>query len=487
MKVLFTHGYYIEEDPKEQLIMRPYPPLGILYLSAWLEEHGVANEVYDSTFSNKKEQYAYLLEEQPAVIAIYTNLMTKLNVIELVEFIKGQEQLKDAVVVLGGPDVSYNIMNYLATGADVAVIGEGEQTMLEIVQTVQKGNRTQFGHINGIAYNDPEHGLIRTLDRHRIRPVDSLPFPNRHKIPIHKYLDAWKTHHGQSALSVSTQRGCPYTCKWCSTAVYGQSYRRRSPKSVVDEMELLQKEYQPDTLWFVDDVFTVSHKWLAGFAEEVNTRNIKIPFECITRADRMTDEVIDLLKEAGCFRVWIGAESGSQKIIDAMDRRVDVVRVQDMIIAAQAKGIQAGTFIMLGYPGETEEDIQQTINHLKRSNPDLFTITVAYPIKGTSLYQEVDALRLEDLDWNSTTDRDIEFQRTYPRKYYDFAVRWVVNSVNLNKLRLKGQTASLSAAKLATKVAFARLGMAYCRIFLKQPKPLWNSSDQLPANVESTI
>jgi radical SAM superfamily enzyme YgiQ (UPF0313 family) len=465
MKITFTHGYFIKEDEKEQAIMRPYPPLGILYLSAWLEKNGLDNEVFDTTFSTKKELYQHLEKEQPDLVPIYTNLMTKVNVIELVQFICASPLLKHTIVVLGGPDVTYNVPDYLATGAHIVVIGEGEQTMLEIAQTMAKGNRQEFAHINGLAYRTADGDIFKTSARQRLRPVDDLPFPNRKKIDLDQYLKAWKVHHGLNAVSVSTQRGCPYTCKWCSTAVYGQSYRRRSPTVVVDELLDIKKNYNPETLWFVDDVFTVSHKWLEGFAKEVNERDALIPFECITRADRMDESVIDLLKEAGCFRIWIGAESGSQKIIDAMDRRVDVNQVRSMIQLTRQKGLEAGTFIMLGYPGETEEDIEETIHHLKTSNPDYFTITIAYPIKGTGLYQEVEALQTTKNDWNKSTDRDRDFERTYPKRYYDYAVRRVVNEVNYHKQVLKGQQFSLAATKLKLKSAAAKAGMAYVKRF----------------------
>ncbi|MDO8366862.1 MAG: radical SAM protein, partial [Saprospiraceae bacterium] len=246
---------------------------------------------------------------------------------------------------------------------------------------------------------------------------------------------------------------------WCSTAVYGQSYRRRSPENVVDEIVWLQKNYAFDLIWFVDDVFTVSHKWLNEFCDALQKRRVNVRFECITRADRLNDGVLELLKAAGCFRVWIGAESGSQRIIDAMDRRVDVAQVREMIRSARRTGIEAGTFIMLGYPGETEVDIRETVQHLKDSNPDLFTITVAYPIKGTGLYDAVEASSFAELPWEKRTDRDLDFRRTYPRRYYDFAVRWTVNSVYLHKARLAGKLLTFKGLKLLGKVSVARAGM----------------------------
>jgi radical SAM superfamily enzyme YgiQ (UPF0313 family) len=289
-----------------------------------------------------------------------------------------------------------------------------------------------IGSVDGIAFLQNGQ-VVKTKPRTKMKDLSELPLPYREGIEIRKYLDTWKEHHGKSSMTVSTQRGCPYTCKWCSTAVYGQSYRRRPAKLVVEEMALLKKEYKPDTIWFVDDVFTVSHKWIGEFHKELKEQDIQIPFECITRAERLNDEILELLKEAGCYRIWIGAESGSQKIIDAMDRRVDVEVVQQAIQKANQLEIETGTFIMLGYPGEQEEDIQKTIDHLKRSNPTHYTITVAYPIKGTSLYTEVEKDIITQLNWETSTDRDIEFKRNYPRKFYDHAVRMVVNEVEFSK------------------------------------------------------
>jgi len=196
---------------------------------------------------------------------------------------------------------------------------------------------------------------------------------------------------------------------------------------------MLKNTYNPDSIWFVDDVFTVSHKWIKSFHEDVIKQDAIIPFECITRAERLNDEILQLLKEAGCYRIWIGAESGSQKIIDAMDRRVDVNVVKEAIQKTNAIGMETGTFIMLGYPGEDEKDISETITYLKDANPTHFTITVAYPIKGTSLYNEIEDKITIQPNWETSTDRDIDFTRTYSRKFYDYAVRRVVNEVNYHQ------------------------------------------------------
>jgi len=438
--IFLTHGYFLNEDEKEQLIMKPYVPLGILYISAYLELNNIENVVFDSTFSSFEELKKQLLKSQPPLVAIYTNLMTKLNVLKIVSFIK--KELKNTKVILGGPEIRYYSKDYLEHGADMVVVGEGEETMLEICRHY-KNNFTFPENCKGTSFLKNGE-LITNEDRILIKDINSLPFPNRKKIDLQLYLDTWKKHHGKSMISVSTMRGCPYTCKWCSRAVYGGTYRRKAPHLVAEELLQIKQQYNPDAIWFVDDVFTISHKWLKEFAQCVKEKKVFIPYEIITRADRMNSEVIQLLKESGCFRVWIGAESGSQKIIDKMDRRVSVEMVREMIILSKKHGIEAGTFIMLGYPGETKQDIKETIKHLQLSDPDYYTVTIAYPIKGTELYNEIEKDIFTNYSFSESTDRDLDFKRTHSKNYYKYAVRWVYNEVNykkannnFNKLKIK--------------------------------------------------
>ncbi len=457
MRILLTHGYFLEEDAKEQAIMKPYVPLGILSISAWLEKQGYDNEVFDSTFQNFDLLKNRLEEFCPDVVGIYVNLMTKINVLRVMRVIREHPKLKHTKIILGGPEVRNHADNFLKHGADAIVIGEGEETMLEVIQYFEQPDSKNLALIRGLIWRNEAGEKIENEERALIKQIDELPFANRKKIDLQRYFDAWKSRHGHSSASVSTMRGCPYTCKWCSRAVYGLSYRRMSAKRVCDELAYLQKNYQFDMIWFVDDVFTISHKWLREFADEIRARELNVAYEIITRADRMSEEVIDMLVESGCKRVWIGAESGSQRIIDAMDRRVDVNQVREMIRLARKKGLEAGTFIMLGYPGETRDDIKETIRHLTESDPDYFTLTVAYPIKGTPLYAEVENRFLTDLEWDSSTDRDIDFKRTYSRKFYDYAVRWVYNEVALHKAQKNASFFHLS--KLRLKSIAARSAM----------------------------
>ncbi|MEJ7738082.1 MAG: radical SAM protein [Chitinophagaceae bacterium] len=467
MKIVLTHGYFLEEDPKEKRIMRPYPPLGILYISAYLEQHGFDNTVFDSTFSTLEKMKEYLLLEKPSLLGIYTNLMTKLNVLKIISFIRQEPSLAHVSVILGGPEVRNHKEKFLQYGADIIVFGEGEETMLDLARAYSLEAKPQVHLVPGIAFRGKNGSISVNAERSLIRDIDHLPFPDRKKIDLQLYFDAWKKAHGTSIINVSTMRGCPYSCKWCSRAVYGSSYRRRSPRLVADEIQWLKENYLFDMIWFVDDVFTINHRWLKDFVTEMKQRNLSVPYEIITRADRINEEVVQLLKESGCYRVWIGAESGSQKIIDAMDRRVKVEQVRAMIQLVGSYGMESGTFIMLGYPQENEEDIKETLRHLKYSNPSYYTITVAYPIKGTPLYSEVENLFVEYLPWDTTTDRDIDFSRTYNRKYYDHAINWIYYEMLFHK-----RNNELKALPLKLKALKARSGMLWERMnFNRQKAP----------------
>ena len=413
MKIVLTHGYFLEEDEKEKGIMRPYATLGLLYISAFLKEHEKNVSVLDSTFMNRKDWQKAILEEQPSIVAFYSNLVTKVTLLQIRDWVA--KALPDCRLVIGGPDVRYNLENYLKAGFEFAVIGEGEQTMLELSEAIE--SNTKIDSIQGIAYLK-EGVPHENAERVKIKEIAELPFPDRGAIDMEKYLSVWQKHHGKRTLNISTQRGCPYTCKWCSTAVYGQSYRRNSPERVVQEILELRKEYDVEALWFVDDVYTVSHKWISELHQQFKKADLKIDFECISRAERLNEEILIKLKEMGCFRIWIGAESGSQRIIDKMDRRVNIETVQSTIRLAQKLGIEAGTFIMVGYPEEKHEDILQTMKHIEQCNPSVLTLTKAYPIKGTDLYNEVESKIIDPLPWTTSSDRDKQrtlFNRTQAR------------------------------------------------------------------------
>ena len=455
MDILLTHGYFLYEDPKELQIMKPYPPLGILYICSHLRQKGVKAEVFDSTFSSRQELWDLLKKGPPSVLGVYANLMTRSNVIEILRVAKecGWQ------TIVGGPEPGAYVKEYLTAGADVVVIGEGEVTLEELVPALQSGNADNWHQIDGIAFRAQDGSVVRTKPREQIKNIDTQPWPARESIDMARYVEVWREHHGMGSVSLITARGCPYHCRWCSHEVFGKTHRRRTPASVADELQFLVSRYQPQMAWMADDVFTIHHGWLFQYAAELKQRGLKVPFECISRADRLNRQVVDTLADMGCFRVWIGSESGSQRILDAMERGVTVEQVQTAVALCRSAGIQTGMFLMWGYEGEELSDIEATVEHVKKTDPDIFFTTVAYPIKGTPYFSEV-AERVDSLKvWSDSSDRDFRIRNRHSRQFYKFADRLLRNSVELNRLQLKPNAEIATLQELRSGIAEARAGL----------------------------
>jgi radical SAM superfamily enzyme YgiQ (UPF0313 family) len=455
MDILLTHGYFLYEDPKELQIMKPYPPLGILYICSHLRKKGLRAEVFDSTFSSRQELWDLLRQGPPSIIGIYANLMTRPNVVEILRVAKesGWQTL------VGGPEPGAYVQEYLAAGADVVVVGEGEITLEELVPVLQSREFENLHRIDGIAFRAPNGAIVRTKPREQIKDIDAQPWPARESVDMARYVEVWRTHHGMGSVSLITARGCPYHCRWCSHEVFGKTHRRRKPLSVADELEWLINRYQPQMAWMADDVFTIHHGWLFQYASELKRRGLKLPFECISRADRLNPQVVETLAEMGCFRVWIGSESGSQRILDAMERGVTVEQVHTAVALCRSAGIQTGMFLMWGYEGEDLSDIEATVEHVKKTDPDIFFTTVAYPIKGTPYFSEV-AERVEGLKvWSEGSDRDFRIRNRHSRQFYRFADKLLRSEVELKRLAHKPDTDDAAIATLRNGIAEARSGM----------------------------
>ncbi|MCB0807517.1 MAG: cobalamin-dependent protein, partial [Bacteroidales bacterium] len=260
MKILLAHVYCLDEDRTEMEVMRPYPPLGILYVSGYLQLKGIEHAVFDGTFLTPHAIYDMLLATNPDVVAFYANFLTRERIVKILDEIRINPAFQNIKTVIGGPDVRYHQKEYMNSGADFLVIGEGEQTFHELIVALKEKKNVE--NIPGLSLKNANGEIVQTGERKHFSKPDELPWPNREKIDLQKYLIAWKNKHGYNSITVNTQRGCPYSCRWCSHAVFGDTYRRRSPANVIDEIEYLQKRYNPDSYWFVDDVFTMSEKWI---------------------------------------------------------------------------------------------------------------------------------------------------------------------------------------------------------------------------------
>jgi radical SAM superfamily enzyme YgiQ (UPF0313 family) len=455
MDILLTHGYFLYEDPKELQIMKPYPPLGILYICSHLRKKGLDAQVFDSTFSSRQALWDVLRQGPPSVLGVYANLMTRSNVVEIL----GAAKEAGWRTIVGGPEPGAYVQQYLAAGADVVVIGEGEITLEELVPALRSHGFDNLHRIEGIAFLAPDGSPVRTTPRQQIKDIDAQPWPARESIDLARYVEVWRQHHGMGSVSLITARGCPYHCRWCSHEVFGKTHRRRKPASVADELEWLINRYQPQMAWMADDVFTIHHGWLFQYAAELKRRGLKLPFECISRADRLNLQVVETLADMGCFRVWIGSESGSQRILDAMERGVTVEQVQTAVALCRSAGIQTGMFLMWGYEGEELSDIEATVEHVKKSDPDIFFTTVAYPIKGTPYFSEVEE-RVENLKlWQESSDREFRIRDRHSRQFYRFADKLLRSEVEFKRLTHKPDADDATLAALRSGIAEARAGL----------------------------
>jgi anaerobic magnesium-protoporphyrin IX monomethyl ester cyclase len=452
MDILLAHGYFLSLDAAEQRVMRPHPPLGLLYLSSHLKQRGFRVGVFDSTFRSIEDFEVTVKRDRPPIVGIAVNLMTKRNALKMIAIARR----RGAQVVIGGPDPPHHAAAYLDAGADVVVVGEGEQTLEELIGLLASRN-ADLSNVRGIVFKSADGTIVRTAPRPLLPNLDHQPAPDREAIDLPRYLNAWRDRHGVGTVSLITARGCPYTCTWCSRSVFGETHRRRSVVNVADEVEAIVDRYHPERLWYADDVFAIHRGWTINYAAELARRRIRLPFECISRAERIDDDVAEALKSLGCFRVWIGSESGSQRVLDAMKRKVSVDQVRDAADRLRRHGIEVGMFIMLGYDGERIGDLQATVDHLKSTAPDIFLTTVSYPIKGTPYYQQV-ADRLAPQDWAEATDRDLVIKGRPVKTYYDFARRWMVASVATDRhLRQRNYA---GAARSASSAIVGRIGMA---------------------------
>jgi len=446
--IILSHGFFLAEDEKEQSVMRPHPPLGLMYLSSYLKQRGMTVELFDSTFALRQQLYDLLEQASSKILGLYTNLMTRPSILDIIK----QAKKNGFTVILGGPESANYIKEYLDHGADYIISGEGEHTLFELLYALHNGKN--ICNISGISFYDKSHKIISNPTGALPKSLDDYPWPDREAVNIQQYLDAWQSHHGESCVSMITARGCPFKCTWCSHSVFGFTHRRRDPIDCADELQHIVKRYNPSHVWYADDVFTIHYKWLYSYAEALRERELKVPFETISRADRMTNEkVLDTLAEMGCYRIWIGAESGSQRLLDHMQRRVTIEQIFEATKQAQKRGIQVGMFLMWGYGDEQLEDIDETVHQVARINPDIFLTTVAYPIKGTRFYQDNEQAINVVNQWHEGSDRDLILSQRRSPRYYRFANRYLKSHVEATRLGHQAGIEAKRKAKMKAKHA----------------------------------
>lgn len=443
--LLLVNPLFLEQDPVERQLMTPYFPLGLLYLAETARQAGYTVSLFDGMFQSSDEAFVAALEkEQPRVVGISILATVRAAALRLADL----AHRHGATVVVGGADPTGRPESYLdpqgngSTIVDVVVVGEGEQTLLELLPALLDGAHlhgadmeTNLDQIRGLVYRNADGEVVSTPARKHCADLDSLPMPARDLLDIEAYRQAWRSHHGLFSLSIIATRGCPYGCTWCQKSVFGRSFRPRSPEAVAEEMRLIKEQYHPDQLRIVDDVMGIDRKWVRAWHDSVLSKDAVTPFECLSRVDLMDEELVRLLKEAGCVRIAFGAESGSQKVLDAMNKGTQVEQIRLAAGLCRHYGIETYFYIMLGYPGEEWPDILMTVDLLKETRPDTFSSTIAYPLPGTDFFEEVKHRLLDTPDWDYTAENRLLFERQYSTRFYRWVQRWLHQEWRAARLR----------------------------------------------------
>lgn len=418
-QILFGQSYYLRFDPKLWEAMQPYPPLGTLYAASYVRAHGYAVALFDAMLAESEDEWAAALDEhKPQYAVIYEdnfNYLSKMCLLRMREAafkMIGMAKSRGCTVILCGADVSDHYADYLARGADYCIIGEGEETLLELLNQLSAGK--EAGEVVGVVSSHK----LQVTRRPDISQLDKLPFPAWDLVDVERYRKIWMSRHGYFSMNMVTTRGCPYHCNWCAKPIWGQRYNSRSPENVVAEMKWLKETYAPDHIWFADDILGLKPNWLETFAALVNEAGAAIPFKCLQRADLVNGKTAAALAKAGCKTVWIGAESGSQKILDAMEKGETVEDIYNAARLLRANGIEVGFFLQFGYPGETWEDVQKTLKLVRECAPDDIGISVSYPLPGTKFYERVRLELGEKQNWIDSQDLAMLYRGPFPTEFY---------------------------------------------------------------------
>jgi len=430
-KLLFSHSYYLRFDPKQWATGQPYAPLGTLYAAAFMRQHGYCVSFFDTMFSASPEEIIQDIEKtRPDIFIIYDdgfNYLTKMCLENMREAaFKMIRYAKDraCTVIVSSSDATDRYELYLNEGADFVLLGEAEQSLLELTNALAEDNNNFFA-LEGLAFRHNE-AIVKTKRRSVLKDLDSLPFPAWDLVNMEPYRKMWLKHHGFFSMNMGTTRGCPFKCNWCAKPIYGNRYNTRSPENVVAELKMLQERFGFEHIWFCDDIFGLKPGWVKAFADLVQQQNLRFTFKMQGRVDLLLQEnnIRDLAR-AGCDTIWMGAESGSQKILDAMDKGTTVTQIYEATKLLKKCGIKPSFFIQFGYLTETKEDIEKTIAMINELLPHEIGISVSYPLPGTVFFEKVKSQLVDKTNWKDSDELALMFSNTYQPAFYRQLHRYV--------------------------------------------------------------
>ena len=420
--ILFGESYYLRFDPKLWEAMQPFPPLGTMYAASFMRSRGYQVALFDAMLAETEAEWEQaLIAQMPRFAVIYEdnfNYLSKMCLLRMRQaaftMIAMARQYGCQVIVCGA-DASDHPDDYLSQGADFVLIGEGEHSLGELVDHLSGRSDTPLDTILGLT----REGCKRTTRRPDIRDLDALPFPAWDLIDVPRYRQLWLERHGYFAMNMVTTRGCPFHCNWCAKPIWGQRYNVRSPENVVAELKWLKETYHPDIIWFVDDIFGLKPGWVPSFGRLVDLEGLHVPFRCLSRVDLLLREgEIAALKQAGARIIWVGAESGAQKILDAMDKGTRVEQIYEVARRLHAANLKVGFFLQFGYPGETLQDIEKTLQIVRDCEPDDIGVSVSYPLPGTKFFAAVKEQLGSRQNWYDSDDLAMLYQGPFSTEFY---------------------------------------------------------------------
>ncbi len=437
-EVLFGQSYFLRFDPKLWRTMEPYPPLGTLFAASYVRELGYEVALFDAMLADNEAAWESALEiHRPRYAVLYEdnfNYLSKMCLTRMREaaftMIAAARQ-HGATVVVCGSDATDHAEAYLQQGAQAVIHGEGEVTLGALLQRLEGHTAQPVEQIRGLTIgldllstNGPKTAPVRTPTRPVMRDLDTLPPPAWDLIDFDRYRTIWHENHGRFSINMATTRGCPFHCNWCAKPIWGQTYNMRSPEHVADEVALLRTRYQVDHIWFADDIMGLKRGWMASFADAVESRRARTPFKCLSRADLLCREgEVDAFRRAGCEIIWIGAESGSQAILDAMEKGTKIEQIREATERVHRAGMKIAFFLQFGYPGESRADIELTRALVRQCKPDEIGMSVSYPLPGTSFHQRVHAELGEKQNWVDSDDLEMMYRGPFTTGYYRQLVR----------------------------------------------------------------
>ena len=430
MKILFTHSYFYKLDAKQWRFKQPYPPLGTILAAAVMREQGYDVSLFDTNLRDDPTEIIPILKQhRPKYVVLYDdgfNYLTKMCLTNMREaaFVMATESKEfGCTVIVSSSDAADHYEKYFDHGVDFVVKGEGEETLKELIDTLEKGEDP--GALKGIVYRKNSVSVVN-LPRPVLRDLDELPLPAWDLVDIESYRNIWTTYHGYFSLNLATTRGCPFKCNWCAKPIYGNRYTSRSPLHVMKEIEYLMTTFSPDHFWMSDDIFGLKPGWVQEFSRLVNDGKLKFKYKIQSRVDLLLEDgTLNALFQSGAETIWVGAESGSQKILDAMDKGTTVQQIYDATKRMKQKGIKVGFFLQFGYLGETRTDIDSTLKMVLDLMPDELGISVSYPLPGTKFYENVKDQLREKQNWSDSDDLSMMFKSTFNSAYYKELHRYI--------------------------------------------------------------